>query len=75
MTIKTHSLTMSYTPKVYTSILKFKVSDVELDNIRLITKNNVMKRFQQESKGVGDQIFFQTQDEVNCFNLVNKIIE
>ena len=36
-------------PKVYTSIMKFKASDVALDNTRRITKNKVMKRFQQES--------------------------
>ena len=42
-------------PKVYTSIMKFKASDVALDNTRGITKNKVMKRFQQESEEVGDQ--------------------
>ena len=31
--------------KAYPSIMKFKASDVALDNTRRITKNNVMKRF------------------------------
>ena len=35
--------------------MKFKASDVALDNTRGITKNKVMKRFQQESEEVDDQ--------------------
>ena len=45
-------------PKAYTSIIKFKASDVGVDNTRRITKNNVMKRFQQESEEVGNQLVF-----------------
>ena len=61
-------LNVTVEPKAYTTIMKFKASNVGLDNTRRITKNNVMKRFQQESEEVGDQIVFQQQDEVNCFN-------
>ena len=34
-----------------------------------------MKRFQQESEEVGNQVVFQQQDEVDCFNLVNEMVE
>ena len=34
-----------------------------------------MKRFQQESEELGDQIAFQQQDDVKCFSLVNKMVE
>ena len=61
-------LNVTLEPKAYTTIMKFKASNVGVDNARRITKNNVMKRFQQESEEVGDQIVFQQQDEVNCFN-------
>ena len=61
-------LNVTVEPKAYTAIMKFKASNVGLDNTRRITKNNVMKRFQQESEEVGYQIVFQQQDEVNCFN-------
>ena len=61
-------LNVTVEPKAYTTIMKFKASNVGLDNTRRITKNNVMKRFQQESEEVGYQIVFQQQDEVNCFN-------
>ena len=73
--VKELLLNVAVEPKAYTSIMKFKASDVALDNTRRITKNNVMKRFQQESKEVGDQIVFQRQDDVNCFNLVNEMVE
>ena len=72
--VKELLLNVAVEPKAYTSIIKFKASDVALDNTRRITKNNVMKRFQQESEEVGDQIVFQQQDDVNCFNLVNKVV-
>ena len=72
--VKELLLNVAVEPKAYTSIIKFKASDVALDNTRRITKNNVMKRFQQESEEVGDQIVFQQQDDVNCFNLVNEVV-
>ena len=34
-----------------------------------------MKRFQQESEEVGNEVVFQQQDEVDCFNLVNEMVE
>ena len=73
--VKELLLNVAVEPKGYTSIMKFKASDVALDNTRRITKNNVMKRFQQESEEVRDQIVFQQQDDVNCFNLINKMVE
>ena len=57
------------------SIMKFKASDIALDNTRRITKMIVMKRFQQESEEVSDQIVLQQQDDVSCFNFVNKLVE
>ena len=51
-------LNVTVEPKVYASIMKFKASDVALDKARRITKNNVAKRFQQESEVVDDQIVF-----------------
>ena len=52
--VKELLLNVAVEPKAYTSIMKFKASDVALDNTRRITKNNVMKRFQQESEEEGD---------------------
>ena len=43
--VKELLLNVAVEPKAYTSIMKFKASDVALDNTRRITKNNVMKRF------------------------------
>ena len=51
-------LTVLVKPKAYTSINRNKASDIALDNTRRIAKNNVMKRFQQESEEVGNQIVF-----------------
>lgn len=34
-----------------------------------------MKRFLQESEEMGDKIVFQQQNDVNCFNLVTKMVE
>ena len=52
--VKELLLNVAVEPKAYTSIMKFKASDVALDNTRRITKNNVRKRFQQESEEEGD---------------------
>ena len=60
---------------IIVSIMKFKASDIALDNTRRITKMIVMKRFQQESEEVSDQIVLQQQDDVSCFNFVNKLVE
>ena len=73
--VKKLLLNVTVGPKAYTSIMKFKAGDVALDNARRLTKNNQMKRFQQESEEVGDQIVFQQQDDVNSFNLVNEMVE
>ena len=51
-------LTVLVKPKSYTSINRNKASDIALDNTRRIAKNNVMKRFQQESEEVSNQIVF-----------------
>ena len=62
--VKELLLNVAFEPKADTSIMKFKASDVALDNTRRITINNVMKHFQQESEEVGDQIVFQPQDDI-----------
>ena len=73
--VKELLLNVAVEPKAYRFIMKFKASDVALANTRRMTKNNVMKRFKQESEEMGDQIVFQQQDDVNCFNYVNKMVE
>ena len=60
---------------IIVSIMKFKASDIAVDNTRRTTKINVMKRFQPESEEVSDEIVFQQQDDVNCFNFVNELVE
>ena len=60
---------------IIVSIMKFKASDIALDNTRRITKMIVMKRFQQESEEVSDQIVLQQQDDVSCFNFANELVE
>ena len=47
--------------------MKFKACDVALANTKRIKKNNVMFHFQQ--------IVSQQQNDVNCFNFLNKIVE
>ena len=62
--------------QAYISIMKFIAIDVALDNTKNnYKKNNVMKRFLQESEEMGDKIVFQQQNDVNCFNLVSKMVE
>ena len=73
--VKELLLNVAAEPKAYTSIMKIKESDEALGNRRRITKNSVMKHFQQESEEVGDQIVYQQQDDVNCFNLVNEMVD
>ena len=56
--VKELLLNVAVEPKAYTSIMKIKESDEALGNRRRITKNSVMKHFQQESEEVGDQIVY-----------------
>ena len=59
--VKELLLNAAVEPKAYTSIMKFKASDVALDKTKRITKSNAMIHFQQESKEMGDQLVFQQQ--------------
>ena len=56
--VKELLLNVAVEPKAYTSIMKIKESDEALGNRRRITKNSVMKHFQQESEEAGDQIVY-----------------
>ena len=66
--VKELLLNVAVEQKTYTSIMKVRANNVALDNTRRITKNNVMKRFQQESDEAVDQVIFRQQDDVNCLN-------
>ena len=56
--------------------MKFKASDVALDNTRRIAKNKVMERFQQESEeSRWSNSFSAARWRFNCFNLLNEMVK